>query len=313
MSEDTPQRGPTGLDILKALRPNQWTKNALVLAAFFFALGDRTQSVDIATGLWVAVSAFVLFCLTSSGVYLVNDILDREADRQHPVKKYRPIASGRVPVRTAWSAAAVLIAGSCVVSWLLCPAFGMAVTAYALLQTAYSMRLKRVAMADILAIAAGFVLRAIAGAVAVGVVISPWLLLCTFLLALFLALCKRRHEKLLAEETSHGHRPSLAGYDTRVLDQLIAIVSASTVVCYAIYTLSPETVQKFGTSKLGFTIPLVMFGIFRYLDLAYRHNRGDRPEKILLTDVPILVNLALYTLTVVVIFLAARLPGCGAQ
>lgn len=288
-------------DLIRAMRPNQWTKNVLVLAAFFFAFWDRTQPRDVVASL-IVVPAALLFCLASSGVYLINDIRDAAADRAHPVKKFRPIAAGLVPVPLAGWTAALLLSASIAAGWLLHPLFGAVVLTYVAIQIGYTFGLKHVALVDIFVIAAGFVLRAIAGAVVIEVEISPWLLICTFLLALFLALCKRRHEKLFVSENSNEHRPSLSAYDSRLLDQLIAIASSATITAYAIYTLHPETVLKFGTHKLGFTLPFVVFGVFRYLDLAYRHEKGDRPEKILLSDWPILVNLALYALTVVLIF-----------
>ena len=288
--------------LIRTLRPSQWTKNAVVFAAFFFALGDRTQTVSLAL-IVPAVIAAALFCVVSSGVYVLNDIRDLEHDRLHPVKRLRPIPSGAIPIPAAWGLALMLLGIGLGGSWVLSRPFAGVVAAYVALQVCYSLWLKRVALVDIFVIAAGFVLRALAGGVVLGVVISPWLLLCTLLLALFLALCKRRHEKMLPDETASGHRPALDGYDRRLLDQLIAIVSAATVVCYSIYTLSPETVNKFGSSRLGFTIPFVLFGVFRYLDLVYREARGGRPEQILLSDGPLLVDLLLYGVTVLDIFL----------
>jgi 4-hydroxybenzoate polyprenyltransferase len=288
------------------LRPSQWTKNGVVLAAYFFALWDRHQALPRdAAG--KALLAALLFCLVSSGVYVFNDIRDVRADRDHPLKRFRPIAAGRVPLPLAAGASLALLAAGIAGGFLLAPAFGGTLTGYVALQLAYSFWLKQVALVDSLVIAAGFVLRAIGGAVALHLVISPWLLLCTFLLALFLALCKRRHEKLLLDdETAGRHRPSLDRYDARLLDQLIAIVSAATLVSYSIYTLWPDTVAKFGSARLGFSIPFVVFGIFRYLDLVYRHEQGGRPERILLTDIPILVNLLLYAAAIAVVFLLGR-------
>lgn len=305
---NSPSTQPPSLgDIVRALRPNQWTKNAVVLAAFFFALGDPAQHLRVADGAARVALAAVLFCLVSSGVYIVNDIMDAPADRAHPRKRHRPIAAGRVPPGSAAGMALVLLAGGLATArCALPPAFALALTGYVGLQLLYTLALKRVALVDVFVIASGFVIRAIAGAVVLDVAISPWLLLCAFLLALFLALCKRRHEKLLANDAGHDSRASLEDYDGRLLDQLIAVVSAATVVGYAIYTLSNQTVEKFGTAKLGFTIPFVMFGIFRYLDLVYRHEQGDRPERILLTDAPILINLVLYGLCVLTIFLVGR-------
>jgi 4-hydroxybenzoate polyprenyltransferase len=186
-------------------------------------------------------------------------------------------------------------------AWFLSREFFLVVAAYVFLQVLYSFGLKKVALIDVFVIAAGFVLRALAGAVVISVPISPWLLLCAMLLALFLGLCKRRHEKVVEEDFSGETRPTLKQYDQKLLDQLIAIVSAATIVCYALYTLWPDTVEKFGTTNLGFTIPFVIFGLFRYLDLVYRHEKGGRPEKILMTDAPLLADLALYGLCVILV------------
>ncbi|MCX6995907.1 MAG: decaprenyl-phosphate phosphoribosyltransferase [Kiritimatiellaeota bacterium] len=292
--------------LLRALRIKQWTKNLIIFAAFIFALGDRQQQVD-----WrlfgTVFQAMLAFCLISSGVYLINDARDLELDRVHPVKQRRPMAAGELGVPPALVlAAALLVAGLVWSGWLARDLLWIT-GGYVVMQLAYSLGLKRVAMVDLFVIAAGFVLRALAGAVAIHVAISHWLLLCAMLLALFLALCKRRHEKVVLGRLSMAPtRPSLLQYDERVLDQLIAIVSSATLVCYALYTLWPDTVAKFGTDRLVLTVPFVIFGLFRYLDLVYRHERGDRPEQILLTDLPLLVDLALYGLTVLVLLMVAR-------
>lgn len=288
---------------LNALRPAQWTKNLVVFAAFPFALWDRHQDLSAWSGLARVLPAALLFCLASGSVYLFNDLLDRDADRRHPVKRKRPIASGRIAPRPAAAAAALLAAAALGGAALLSLPFARVLAVYLSLQAVYTCLLKRLALVDILVIAAGFVLRAIAGAVILEVSISPWLLLCTFLLALFLALCKRRHEKSLSNGDA-AYRPSLRAYDVRLLDQLIAITSSTTLVSYAIYTLAPETVDKFGNARLGFTIPFVLFGVFRYLDLVYRHDRGDRPERILLTDGPLLANVLLYGVAVILLLAA---------
>jgi 4-hydroxybenzoate polyprenyltransferase len=292
---------PSVADILRALRVNQWTKNLVVLAAFFFAFGDQTQSVSL---VWLArvVIACALFCVASSGIYLINDIRDRSADALHPIKRLRPIASGKIKVVPAAIGAVILLASGLLGSYALSPAFALIVGGYIALQIAYTLWLKHVALVDVFIIAIGFVLRAVSGGVVVNVAVSPWLLLCAFLLALFLALCKRRHEKRLLDESEALHRPSLGDYDQKLVDQLIAIVSAATITSYSIYTLWPDTVRKFHTSLLSLTIPLVMFGIFRYLDLVYRKEGGGRPEKTLLSDGPLMVDLALYGLTVLGIF-----------
>ncbi len=287
---------------IEILRPKQWTKNIVVLAGFIFGLGDAAQSVALQQA-WIALAAALLFCLVSGAVYILNDIKDIEKDRMHPVKKNRPLPSGRIGVTRAAIWAAILLTLSLVASYLLSPPFFGTVMAYVVLQAAYTLILKRVELVDIFIIAIGFVLRALAGAFVLDIDISPWLLLCTLLLALFLALCKRRHEKVVLSDSADASRPTLEHYSEKLLDQLIAIVSASTVVCYALYTLWPDTVEKFGTTHLGFTIPFVLFGMFRYLDLVYRHDKGGRPEQILLTDLPLLIDMALYGIAVLYIFL----------
>jgi 4-hydroxybenzoate polyprenyltransferase len=282
---------------LRAMRPKQWTKNAVVLAPFLFALGDRHQGVGLSQ-FWTALQAALVF---SSGIYLFNDVKDAPYDRLHPTKRLRPVAAGEISVGAALLLSAVLLAGGLVWGWRLSRPLGWVVGSYVLLQVVYTFVLKKIALIDLFVIAGGFVLRALAGAVALSVAISPWLLLCALLLALFLALCKRRHEKVVLNDVTGETRPALEHYDERLLDQMIAIVSAATIVSYALYTLWPDTVQKFGTAWLGLTIPFVIFGIFRYLDLVYRHEKGGQPELILLTDVPLLVDLALYGASVLLI------------
>ena len=295
--------------LLRALRPSQWIKNLIVLAAYFFARWDPGQQAHAsgsAAALRVAAAAG-LFCLISSSIYLVNDIRDVEADRAHPVKRRRPIASGELSLPAAGMAAFLLLLAGLGGGFLLSAPFCLLACGYVALQLAYTLGLKRVALLDVFIIASGFVLRAMAGALVIDVRISPWLLLCTFLLALFLGLCKRRHEKrLLADEHAQQHREALADYDERLLDLLIGIAGASTVVAYAIYTLEKDTVARFGTSNLGLTIPFVVFGVFRYLDLVYRHEQGGRPEKVLLTDRSLIATVLLYALTALAVLLAAR-------
>jgi len=283
--------------VIKALRPNQWTKNALVFAAFIFALGDKTQDVSLLS-VWRVACAAGLFCMLSSSIYLVNDIRDVVQDRKHPQKKFRPIAAGQLPIPTAWFMSLVLVVCGLLGSFFLNTQFGLVALGYIILQIAYTFGLKRIALVDLFVIAAGFVLRALAGAVVLDVQISPWLLLCTLLLALFLALCKRRHERVILSDSMGETRTNLEKYDPKLLDQLIGIVSSAVIVFYALYTLWPDTIEKFGSSNLAFTIPFVLFGLFRYLDLVYRHEQGGRPEKILLTDLPLIIDMILYALTV---------------
>ncbi len=284
-------------DIWREIRPRQWTKNLVVFAAYFFALGDRHQDIPLAA-FWPALGAFALFCLVSSGVYVFNDLADLEQDRTHPVKSRRPVAAGRIGPGQARILGSVLLAAGLAGAWWLPWGFALTIAAYAALQAAYTRWLKRVVLLDVLIIAAGFVLRVVAGGAAVGAAISPWLLICTFCMALFLALCKRRHERRLMNDTRDTRfRPSLAGSSTGLLDLLIAASAVAAVAAYSAYTQWPDTVQKFQTRGLGWTIPFVVLGILRYLHLVYRRDQGDQPEFILLTDPPLLADIALFAAT----------------
>ena len=288
---------------LRLMRPEQWTKNGLVLAAFFFAYWDPQQHLR-EQGLRpyaVSLAAAALFCLVSSGVYALNDWCDRLADRLHPVKRNRPVASGEISSITALAMAFGLLAAG-ILGSLFSPPLCAVIGAYVALQLLYTFRLKHVPLVDVFVIAAGFVLRAVAGAAVLSARISPWLLLCTFLLALFLALCKRRQEKVTRHESEQ--RLSVRAYSAQLLDSLIAITAAATIVSYSLYTLSSETVQRFGTPLLGLTIPLVIFGVFRYLHLVYTSRAGERPEQVLLTDKAIIATILLYGLVVAGVFLA---------
>jgi 4-hydroxybenzoate polyprenyltransferase len=289
----------------RALRPAQWFKNGVLPAAYFFAWADASQSAHVRGWMPLLMEslAVALFCCASSGIYLINDVRDIEADRKHPIKRLRPLAAGLIRAPSALAVAACLMLAGLGGSLLLPRVFTGVLGGYCLMQIVYTFALKRIPYVDVFVIATGFVLRAIAGAAALTVRISPWLLLCTFLLALFLALCKRRHEKILLEDGGDLHRQALSGYDRYLLDMQIGITSSATLVCYSIYTLSAETVQRFGTDRLGLTIPFVVFGIFRYLDLVYRHDEGGRPEKVLLTDKVMIATLACYGLTALAVFL----------
>lgn len=286
--------------LVRLLRVKQWTKNAVVFAAFVFALGDRNQNLA-AWELWKVCLAALAFAFVSSGVYILNDLRDAPEDRLHPIKKHRPIAAGAVRPGLALGVAAGLLAAGLGGAWRLGPELLGVIGGYFLLQGFYTLWLKHIALVDVVVISLGFVLRALAGALVIHVPISPWLLLCAMLLALFLGLCKRRHEKV--NLAGSGTRVALEGYDERLLDLLIAMMAAAALVCYSIYTLWPETVAKFGTQWLGATIPFVIFGLFRYMDLVYRQDQGDRPEHILLTDGPLLADVALYGATVLGILL----------
>ena len=275
--------------LVASVRPEQWTKNLLLFAGLMF--GGRlldSSAVLLATG------AFAIFCALSSAIYLYNDISDREADRNHPLKRTRPVASGALPVRTAAITAAVLGAAGLGFAMRLGPVFGGLAAAYLVLLLLYSTALKHIVIIDVLTIAAGFVLRAVAGAVAVNVPIGPWLPVCTTLLALFLVLSKRRHELLLLGEGATDHRPILQEYSPYLLDQMIAVVTASTVIAYSIFATSTETAERLGTGRLGVTIPFVLYGIFRYLYLVHQKRGGGSPTTMLVTDGPLLTCVALW-------------------
>ena len=281
--------------LVKALRPRQWVKNLFVFAALIFSQQLLTPSAAR------AAAAFLLFCGLSGAIYLLNDVADAEKDRLHPVKRLRPVASGALARATALRAGVALLLVSLVASFGLSVRFGLVALAYGALLTAYSVWLKHLVILDVLTVAGGFVLRAVAGAVAVDVEISGWLLICTVLIALFLALGKRRHEYLTLHGAAAAHRPILAEYSEGFLDQMIAVVTASTVTAYALYTMSPETVVKFHTRWLPVTLPFVLYGIFRYLYLLYRRELGGNPSDLFLTDRALLVNTVLWMLSLFVI------------
>ena len=298
---------------IKALRVNQWTKNAVVFAAWFFAVADKSQAA-LARG-WrpcaLVCAMAISFSLISSAFYLLNDVGDYEADRRHPVKRNRPVAADLISKIDAVRAALALFAFGLVFPCYLVfrhpdRTWGFAVLlVYTVMQCAYSGFLKRVPYVDVLVIAAGFVLRAVAGAAAMGVRISPWLLACAFSLSLFLALCKRRHEK----QTAADSRAALKGYHPLVLDTLIAIAACGTLAVYTCYTLSADTVARFGTRGLAATAAFVALGLARYLQLVFGHGDTGRPEKVLLTDRILWCILAGYGLAALGAVLLARAPS----
>jgi 4-hydroxybenzoate polyprenyltransferase len=288
--------------LLVSLRPHQWTKNLvlfapLALSKHLFETGPLLR----------CAFAFALFCGLSGTVYLFNDVADVERDRLHPLKKRRPIASGALEAHTA-SVFALLLGASCLgLSLTLGAPFALAALAYLTLNLLYSFKLKEIVIVDAIAVSLGFVLRAVAGAVAIGVVFSDWLLICTILLALFLSFCKRRHELTSIGESASEHRKSLEEYTPYLLDQMIAVVTASCLMAYASYTTARETVEKFHTERLPWTIPFVLYGIFRYLYLVHQREEGGSPTDILLTDRPLLLNVFLWALAIVLIVYMA--PG----
>jgi 4-hydroxybenzoate polyprenyltransferase len=287
---------PLLINLLRSLRPQQWTKNLFVFGALVFA-----QRLTSGPDVLKATIAFFVFCALSGAVYLVNDVLDRERDRRHPLKASRPIASGAISAGLAIGTAILLGAGALAVAFTLGLQFFAVAAAYLALQCAYSAFLKHLVILDVLTIAFGFALRAVAGGAAIHVHVTQWLLLCTTLLALFLALSKRRHELILLADNATGHRAILGDYSPYLLDQMISVVTASTLIAYAFYAISPETSEKFGTSLMSLTIPFPLYGIFRYLYLVHRKDRGGSPAELLLEDRPLLACIALWAAAVILI------------
>jgi len=280
---------------IKELRPKQWTKNLLVFAALIFTIPDITVNM-----VYAALAGFMLFSFVSGAVYILNDLVDLELDRQHPIKKNRPMASGNLPPAIAVSAGSILLLVSMVTSYYLNTWFGLILTVYFVLNVAYSFYLKNVVIIDVMVIATGFVLRAAGGAYVIDVPMTPWFIICTMLLALFLAISKRRHELTLveAEGTQGDYRMVLNSYSTRLLDEMNSIVTTATIISYALFTFTSGR-----TLNLMWTIPLVIYGIFRYLYLIHIENKGGQPDEILLKDKPILITVLLYTVLLIVILM----------
>jgi 4-hydroxybenzoate polyprenyltransferase len=291
------------LALLASLRPRQWVKNLFVFAGVIFSQQLLTPRV------WPALAAFAIFCGLSGAIYLFNDVADVDTDRLHPSKRRRPIASGALPIGAAIGFGVLLLAGCLAAAFRLSPAFGLVALGYGALLTAYSVWLKHLVILDVLTVAAGFVLRAVAGAVAVDAEISGWLLICTILIALFLALGKRRHEYRSLQGDVAAHRPILAEYSEGFLDQMISVVTASTVTTYALYTMSPETVAKFHTRLLPLTLPFVLYGIFRYLYLLYRRDLGGNPSDLLVTDRGLLLDALLWMVATLAIIYGPKWPS----
>ena len=283
--------------LLAATRPRQWAKNGIIYVAFIFTVnqswdpGAPRETLDL---LLTSTAAFLLFCLLSGATYLVNDLLDLQADRNHPRKRERAVASGRLPIGAAVGGAIVLAAAGLALAFLLRPLFGVVAVAYIALTLAYSLGLKRHAIIDVMALSGGYILRAVAGAVAIAVPISPWLYVVTGLGALLIGFGKRRNELALAGDdgAAEGQRRVLRDYSVKVLDQLIAVVAPATLVAYILYSFSAPGLPDDHTMML--TIPLVAYGLFRYLYLVYHRNLGETPEEALLTDRPLLAATALW-------------------
>lgn len=273
------------------IRPKQWSKNLLVFSALIF-------SINTLHGLrWeLSVGAFFLFCFVSGCVYILNDYMDREADRQHPEKRFRPMASGQLPPALALAFGAVLLTGSLIAAFVMHPLFMLLLTLYFIINVAYSMKLKHVVILDLMVLAAGFVIRALGGGIVIGVKFTPWFLLCVFLLSLFLAIGKRRHELLLLQSNKGSHRKVLEFYSEPLLNQMSVIVTTMAVMCYSMFTfMSGHSVY------LMWTIPFAIYGIFRYLYLIHVLGKGGKPDALLFEDKGILTCAVLFGASVVMI------------
>ena len=282
--------------LIVSLRPKQWSKNMLVFAGLVFShnLFDLTNFLRSLGGL-------VAFCLLSGSVYIVNDLADVKKDRLHPLKRLRPIASGRLRPGAAKLAAVVAAVFALVGGFALDWRFGFIGLAYFLMQLAYSFKLKHVVVLDVMTVSAGFALRAVAGTVLVHVTLSSWLFVCTILFALFISLAKRRHELVTLLDGGAGHRAVLENYSEPLLDQMMAVATSATVIAYCLYTIAPETVAKFGTHNLMLTVPFVLYAVYRYLYLVYRKEMGGAPEQALWGDLPLVVDVLLWMASVVAV------------
>jgi 4-hydroxybenzoate polyprenyltransferase len=283
------------------MRPRQWTKNLVVFAGLIFS-----QNIANSQLLLKSIEAFVVFCALSGVIYLINDIADIEKDRIHETKRLRPLPSGRLGVRQAIVAAVVILGLSLAVAWRVGANFFFVSIIFFVLNFLYSFVLKRVVLLDVVSISLSFIIRAAAGVAALqevepGIELSPWLLICTLFLSLFLAFCKRRYELVNIEDPGR-HREALAEYSPMLIDQLVGITAAGAILSYSIYTIWPDTVEKFGTTDLVYTIPLVLLGVMRYLYLVYSKDKGESPSEMLLSERFILITVFLWVLLVVAIF-----------
>jgi 4-hydroxybenzoate polyprenyltransferase len=284
---------------IRLLRPQQWSKNVFIFAGLVFSRNFKNID-DILS----AIGAFFVFSFLASSIYIFNDICDYEEDKIHPVKSRRPIAADEVPRHRAWIICIALFIISLSAAYCFNDRFFFVCLVYAFLMIMYSWRIKQIVILDVFFVALGYVFRAVAGAVVIKVEISSWLLLCTLLLALFLVLSKRRTEIMTLGDSAVKHRKILVQYPVSLLNQMIAIVTSACVVSYCLYTLAPETIAKFNTRNLILTVPFVIYGIFRYLYITYEKLEADIPEKIILTDWPLLLCLLLWVISCIMILAA---------
>lgn len=293
-AEVTRPRRSLGRAILAEARPKQWIKNGFLLAGIVFA-----KQLTDADALWRVAAAIAIFCLVASSIYYVNDLGDRAADRLHPKKRFRPIAAGEITTGVAWAIGLGGMAIALPLAFLLRPLFGMIIALYIALQFAYTYYLKTQVILDVFALSASYVLRAIGGAVVIAAPISPWLYVCTVLLTLAIGFAKRRAELILLEGGAGSHRKVLEEYSATLLEEIIAILTSATVMAYALYTFNAENLPK--NHAMMFTIPFVLYAVFRYLYLVYRKGEGGSPEEALFADRPLLVCIALWGLLSVAI------------
>ncbi len=296
----------TLLALLASLRPKQWSKNVVVYAPFIFTLNQywRPFSPEMYTMLLQSTVAFALFCILSGCVYLINDLADLQKDRLHPTKRRRPLPSGQLSPRVAVVAAIVLLGATLLGAYLLRPLFALIGLIYFLINIGYSFVFKNWVIVDVFAVSAGFVLRAIAGAVVIAVPISPWLYVVTILLALFIGINKRRNELVVLEANAANHRATLNDYTLTLLDEMTAVVTSATVMAYSLYTFSAENLPK--NHEMMLTIPFVLYGIFRYLYLIHVKQKGGDPSELLLRDRPLVIVIVLWGLSVIGILYFAR-------
>jgi len=280
--------------IIISMRPAHWVKNFFVFTPLVFS-----QNLFHLKLLFLTSGAFLIFCAVSGAAYIINDLIDRDDDRIHPAKAKRPIASEKLSFKAALFSALMLQALGLVFAWALSPRLVLVAVFYIALNLLYSFFLKKIVILDVMAIAAGFILRILAGSAVTSVLPSHWLTICTGAIAIFLALGKRRHELILQNNLNGNNGKYLSYTSPYFLDQMIAVVTASTLMSYVLYTISAETIEKFGTTNLSFTIPFVVYGIFRYLYLMHQKGKGDDPARIMISDWPMILNLILWSLTVI--------------
>ncbi len=278
--------------LIVELRPQEWTKNLLVFTGLIFS-----RSLTDTHNIWISFLGFWVFCCASSGIYLFNDLCDIKEDREHPVKRHRPLASGVLGVNPARFVMLLLFAVAAFGALSLSYGFAAIIGIYLLTCLAYSFRLKDIVILDVILIASGFVLRAISGAVIIGVEVSEWLVLCTSMVALLVGFGKRRHELVLLEAAAENHRRSLSDYSLAFLDSIMNICAGAAVLTYALYTRADETVQRVGSNAMLLTIPFVVYGVFRYLYLIHKREAGGDPVQLLFRDRPTLLNLLLWIVT----------------